>query len=151
MRSVPAPPCAHKLELSMRHPIPFALALMLALILAMSGAPVAASGGGAGELHLVPMDEVSVPIIDGDRTDGKLEFKLVLEARNEEAAQQLTAALPVLRAATVGAGIEFARLYASPMMPLDARRLASEMTAALQAQDARVARVLLVEVIAART
>lgn len=131
----------------MRHPLPITLALMLAL----AGTPAAASGGGEGELHLVAMDEIGVPIIDGNRTDGRLEFKLVLEARSEEAAEQLTATLPVLRAASVGAGIEFARLYASPMMPLDARRLASEMTAALQAQNAGIKRVLLVEVIAVRT
>lgn len=131
----------------MRHPVHFALALMLGA----PGAAASASGGGAGELHLVPMDEVSVPIVDGNRTDGKLEFKLVLEAKSEAAAEHMTATLPMLRSASVGAGIEFARLYASPMMPLDARRLASEMTSALQAQDAGVARVLLVEVMAVRT
>jgi len=127
---------------------PFHLAL--AAMLAAPGVPVSASGGGAEELHLVSMDEISVPIIDGDRADGTLQFKLVLEARNEAAAQALTATLPMLRSASVSAGIEFARLYASPMMPLDARRLASEMTAALQSQNSGVVRVLLVEVVATR-
>lgn len=123
----------------------------LALLLIVPGALAAASGadkGGAGAegLHLVAMEDVSVPIIDGDRADGTLRFKLVLEATDEAAAKRLTATLPLLRATSLSAGLEFARLYASPMLPVDARRLASEMTRALQGQDAGVARVLLVEV-----
>jgi len=124
----------------------------LALVLALPGAPASASDGGeAGGEHLVEMDELTVPIIDGARTDGTLRFKLVLEAKDEVAAKRLTAALPILRATTLSAGIEFARLYASPMMPLDARHLATEMTTALQAQDAGISRVLLVEVMARST
>jgi len=132
----------------MRHPIS-----ALALVLAVPGAAASASeGGGTGadSLHLVPMDEVSVPIIDGNRTDGAVQFKLVLEAKDEAAAQAVKASLPLLRSTSISAGIEFARLYASPMMPLDARRLASEMTAALQRQQPGIARVLLVEVAASR-
>ena len=133
----------------MRKLLPVTLAL-----LAVPGGTATASGGGggaSGELHLVDMDELSVPIIDGDRADGMLEFKLVLEARNDEAAQKLKETTPMLRSVALSTGIEFARLYASPMMPLDARHLATEMTRALQAQDAGITRVLLVEVMASRT
>ena len=127
----------------MRHPVHTALLLLLAV----PGA-ARASGGGAAPLNLVPMDEVSVPIIDGDRTDGALQFKLVLETKDEAAADSARAALPLLRSASIAAGAEFARLYASPMMPLDARRMASDMTTALRAVNPGIARVLLVEVIA---
>lgn len=121
---------------------------VLALLLSVPGAAASASegGGGAEGLHLVEMDDVSVPIIDGTRADGTLRFKLVLEAKDEAAAHQVTATLPQLRATSLSAGIEFARLYASPMLPVDARRLASDLGAALQAQDHGIARVLLVEV-----
>ena len=130
----------------MRHPIS-----ALALVLAVPGAAASASeGGGAESLHLVPMDEVSVPIIDGNRTDGAVQFKLVLEAKDEAAAQAVKASLPLLRSASISAGLEFARLYASPMMPLDARRLATEMSAALHRQQPGITRVLLVEVAASR-
>lgn len=124
----------------------------LALMLALTGAAASASGGGGAEgLHLVEMDEVNVPIIDGDRADGRLQFKLVLEAKDDVAAKRLTATLPMLRATTLSTGIEFARLYASPMMPTDARHLATELTTALQAEDPGISRVLLVEVMASRS
>jgi hypothetical protein len=125
----------------------------LASTLALTGAAASASesGGGAGGLHLVEMEQVSVPIIDGDRADGTLQFKLVLETKDDEAAKRVTATLPMLRATTLSAGIEFARLYASPMLAPDARRLATELTAALQTEDAGISRVLLVEVMASRS
>ncbi|HEX8442557.1 MAG TPA: hypothetical protein VF631_02805 [Allosphingosinicella sp.] len=123
--------------------------LALALSLVVSAATASASGSG-GELHLVTMDEMSVPIVDGARTDGVLRYQLVIEAKDDEAASQLTAKLPLLRAASLIAAIEFARLYASPMMPVDASRFSSYMTAALKAQNLGVGRVLLVKVMAVR-
>ena len=123
--------------------------LALASSLVVPAATASASGGGSG-VHLVTMDEMSVPIVDGTRTDGILRYQIVIEAKDEAAAHELTAKVPLLRAASLSAGIEFARLYASPMMPVDAGRLASDMTAALKAQDPRVARVLLVKVMAVR-
>ncbi|MFV0623247.1 hypothetical protein ACBY01_04435 [Sphingomonas sp. ac-8] len=119
----------------------------LALSLATAGVPAHASGG-AGAPHLVTMDELAVPIVDGARADGTLRFQLVLEAKDEGAAHALTAALPLLRAAALSEGLEFARLYASPRLPVDARRLASRLTAALQAQKPGIARVLIVKVMA---
>ena len=46
--------------------------------------------------------------------------------------------------------MEFARLYASPMTPVNVDRLADDMTAALRRGDRQVARVLVVEVAASR-
>lgn len=123
------------------------LAAMLSL--AVPGA-AAASGGGGETPHLVAMDEIRVPIIEGNRSDGTLRLKLVLQTKTAAGAEHAKAMLPVLRASSLGAAVEFARLYVSPMRPVDAGRLAADMTAALHAQDADIARVLLVEVIAVR-
>ncbi len=118
----------------------------------LSGASTmaAAPGAAGGEAHLVPMDEMNVPIVDGDRADGTLRVKLVLDMSSAAAAEKATAMLPSLRAGALAAGLEFARLYASPQTPVNAGRLASEMTTALHRQDIGVARVLIVEVGASR-
>lgn len=118
----------------------------LALVSVASGVRASGGGEGGGELNLVPMDEIRVPIIEGDRADGTLRLKLVLVTHDAAAAEHVTATLPALRAASLGAAIEFARLYASPMMPVDAGRLDADLTAALHSQDAGIARVLIVEV-----
>ena len=126
----------------------------VASALLLAGPPGAAlasgGGGGTGEVHLVPMDEIRVPIIDGNRADGALRLKLVLEAADGAAAEKATASLPVLRSTAVASALEFARLYASPFMPVDASRLSEEMTTALRTQDSGISRVLLVEVAATR-
>lgn len=118
----------------------------------LPGGGAQASGGGAGgeELHLVPMDEVTVPIIESDRVSGALRFKLVLEAGDGDAATRMTSQLPVLRAATVAAGLEFARLNASGLRAVDAQKLDHDLTAALKAAEPGLARVLIVEVEATR-
>ena len=116
-----------------------------------AAASAAASAADAGaEAHLVPMDALVVPIVDGGRSAGTLRIKLVLAAADAGAAERIAASLPPLRAASVGAALEFARLYASPMTPVNAERLAGDMTATLRAADAGVRRVLVVEVAAAR-
>lgn len=129
--------------------LPIAL-LGATLSLAATTAPAADSGSADATAHLVPMDEMRVPIVDGDRADGTLRVKLVLEMSDADAAAHATATLPSLRAASLGAGLEFARLYASPMTPVDAARLASVMTKALHGADRGVTRVLIVEVAASR-
>lgn len=128
------------------------LAIMAAaLALSAPAAPARASGsGGAEGLNFVALEEISVPIVEGARADGTLRIKLVLEARDAPTAEKLTSTLPLLRAAALAAGIEFARLYASPMMPVDVARLSADLTAALRRQEPGIARVLIVEVAAAR-
>ena len=124
-------------------------ALGLAAVAApLPAGPAQAFGGGeAGEgLHLVPMDEITVPIVDADRMAGSLNFKLVLEAGSSEVAAQVTENLPVLRAMTVAAGLEFARLNASGLRAVDAEQLDHDLTAALKAAQPGITRVLIVEV-----
>lgn len=126
----------------------FLLTAGLSLAPATTAALAAGDGEGGGELHLVEMDELSVPIVDASRADGALRIKLVLETVDGSAAARAAAELPTLRAASLAAAVEFARLYASPMAPVDAERLATDMTAALHEQDKGISRVLIVEVLA---
>jgi len=114
------------------------------------GGGAQASGGGAGAagegLHLVPMEEVTVPIIDSDRVNGALRFKVVIDAGTAEVATKLNGQMPVLRAATVAAGLEFARLNASALRAVDAQQLDHDLTAALKVAEPGLVRVLIVEV-----
>ncbi|MET0309661.1 MAG: hypothetical protein ABW023_13220 [Sphingomonas sp.] len=126
---------------------------LAALGLAAVAAPIPAgtaqaSGGSAGSegLHLVAMDEIIVPIIDADHMAGSLRFKLVLDAGSDEVAKRVTKDLPILRAATVAAGLEFARLNASGLRAVDAGQLDQDLTAALKAAEPGINRVLIVEV-----
>ncbi len=123
------------------------VALGLAALPLPGGGAQASGGGAAGEgLHLVAMDEVTVPIIDADRVNGALRFKLVIDAGSAEVATKLNGQMPVLRAATVAAGLEFARLNASALRAVDAQRLDQDLTRALKAAEPGLVRVLLVEV-----
>jgi hypothetical protein len=123
------------------------VALGLAALPLPGGGAQASGGGAVGEgLHLVAMDEVTVPIIDADRVNGALRFKLVIDAGSAEVATKLNGQMPVLRAATVAAGLEFARLNASALRAVDAQRLDQDLTTALKAAEPGLVRVLLVEV-----
>lgn len=126
--------------------------LSAAATLLLSGGAARASeeGEGAGGLHLVPIEEIRVPVVEGNRADGTLQMKLVLVAKDAASASEASADLPLLRATSVAAAIEFARLYASPMLPVDVKRLSEDMTAAIHHQDPRISRVLVVEVMARR-
>lgn len=130
------------------------LYLAIASLAASQGAAALGSNGGdasaGGGMHFIPMDGLDVPIVEGDRADGRLRLKLVLRASDEVGAQRIRAALPALREASLAAAIEFARLYATPFAPVDAGRLAHDMTAALHAQEQAIDTVLLVEVSAVR-
>lgn len=134
----------------MRNGTMAALALMAAAMPLPGGGDARAAGGGGGAegLNLVTMEQVVVPIIDADRVSGSLRFKLVLEAANAEAAAKATAQMPMLRQATVAAGLEFARLNASGLRAVDAEELDHDLTAALKIAEPGISRVLIVEVAA---
>ncbi|MET1754382.1 hypothetical protein ABVV53_02720 [Novosphingobium sp. RD2P27] len=128
----------------------------------MAGAALTLAGGGtvaatagadktenaALEPHLVPMQEIAVPIIDGDRLDGTFRVKTFLAADDAEAAERIEAALPRLRSASLAAALEFSRLHASPFRPVDAEMLSKDLTEALQSEEPGVTRALVVEVVA---
>jgi hypothetical protein len=115
--------------------------------LPLGGGAQASGGGGAGEgLHLVPMEEVTVPIIDADRVNGALTFKLVIDAGSAEVATKINGEMPVLRSAIIAAGLEFARLNASALRAVDAQQLDRDLSAALKAAEPGLQKVLIVEV-----
>jgi flagellar basal body-associated protein FliL len=125
-----------------------------ALTLAATGTVMATSrpqdetAAAIDDPHFVPMQEIAVPIIDGDRLDGSLRVKTVLSATDAAAAERVTAALPRLRSASLAAALEFSRLHASPMRAVDARMLSQYLTKELQGVESGVARALIVEVAA---
>lgn len=120
---------------------------LAALPLPGGGAQASGGGGAAGAgLHLVPMEEVTVPIIDADRVNGALRFKLVIDAGSAEVATKLNGEMPVLRAAVVSAGLEFARLNASALRAVDAQQLDHDLTSVLKQAEPGLVRVLIVEV-----
>jgi hypothetical protein len=125
------------------------LLLSLVFIAApLPGMDARASEGATAETNFVPMEEIKVPIIESDRINGTLRFKIVLEASDAAAAEQLTATMPMLRATALGAALEYARLNASALRAVDAGRLDRDLAAALGKTAPGVARVLIVEVAA---
>ena len=141
-------------------PADFTLAITCAMCVALSWSAAAAgskpgghSGGGEGGAaapHFVAMAPLDVPIVEGDRADGRLKITLVLEAADAAGASALETRLPECREAALAASIEFARLRASPSSPVDAQRLANDLSIALRPVDRAIAAVLLVEVSARR-
>lgn len=117
---------------------------MLALVGVASAADGAESGHATPEFLTMP--QIVVPIVGSDRIEGTLKLKLVLAAKDSASLAHLTERLPELRAVSLASAIEFSRLYASPQTPVDARRLSTDLTAALHAADPGIARVLIVEV-----
>ncbi|HWW65152.1 MAG TPA: hypothetical protein VNZ43_10365 [Sphingomonadaceae bacterium] len=94
-------------------------------------------------LHL---DEISIPIFGGDRIEGELSATLMIEARDNDAANALKMKLPELRSAALAAMLEFARLRASGFTPVDAKRLSADLNGALKRAYPRIVRVLIIKV-----
>lgn len=128
-------------------------ALSLAVTGAATGAIAVAAEGEtaidvADEPQLVPMQEISLPIIDGDRLEGSLHVTMVIAATDVAASERITAALPRLRSASLAATLEFSTLYASPMRAVNAEMLSRDLTEALQRAEPGIARALIVNVAA---
>jgi hypothetical protein len=123
------------------------LAVATALSLAIA-APSQAQTQTALAATFCNMKEISVPIVDAGRVDGVLRVTLVLEARDAIGVAELDRRMPELRAAALAEAIEFARLYASPFTPVDARKLAASLTPALRRVSPSIKRVLIVKVAA---
>ena len=94
----------------------------------------------------VAMQEISVPIVDARRMGGVLRGSVVLEARDAASAASLAQRMPELRAAGLGAAIEFARLHASPFAPVNVRKLSDTLAPALHSVEPGIARILIVKV-----
>jgi hypothetical protein len=105
-----------------------------------------AASGPTGEPMLVDMSQVAVPIIDGDRVQGMLQVRLAFNTADSAGVDQVTAALPRLRSATVVTLVEFARLHASPFRAVDSDRLSRALSDSLRKAEPAVTEVLLLEV-----
>ena len=134
------------------------LYLAVAAIIATQGGSAVGAGSepadaraGTGTVFLLPMTPFDVPIGEGDRSDGRLRLKLVLRAVDAADLERLRAEMPALREITLATASEFARLYATPFAPVNARLLARDMTVALRGRDPAIRSVLLVEIAAVRT
>lgn len=100
---------------------------------------------------LVKLDQIDAPIIDAGRIGGVLHLTLVVEARSSTTATALAKRMPELRAASLAAAIEFARLRASPFSAVDVERLRQTLIPALKRVDPDIARVLVVRATALRS
>jgi hypothetical protein len=118
----------------------------LPIVIASTGA----SGGASEPAHAAPqyvaLDPFVVPIVDSDRLTGNLRLKLVLDAGDAATAEKMKLRLPILRQAAMGGAIDFARLHASPFLPVNAELLEGNLTAAMSGPDLGHARVLITEV-----
>lgn len=123
----------------------------LAAAVPMAEVAGADDGGEPSSGEFVVMDSIAVPIIDGAKVEGTLHFRVVLEAIDGAAAESVSSNIAALRADALAAGAEFSRLRASPFLAVDAHRLSAELTQTLQAREAGITRVLLVEVAAKST
>lgn len=113
----------------------------------LSAAAAAGSSATASdeEAALIDLGALAVPIVDHGHVRGTLAFKLVAEAGDASAGERMRAALPILRAAAVQAGGDYARLYASPTEPVDTERLSRALLSALQKSQSDLKQVLVVE------
>jgi hypothetical protein len=148
-RGMAAPPAAQPRSFDVRKGLA-ALAVTTVLLPLPGGGARASGDAGSAVLHLVPMDQMTVPIIEADRLAGEMRFRLVLETTTAEAAGKVREEMPELRAATLAAAAEFAGLNASGMRAVDAERLDRELGAALKAVEPGLSRVLIVEISARR-
>lgn len=130
--------------------------LFVGMMAALSGAGLLAgpakaseSGGKGVSATLVPMDEIAVPIIDGAHMEGILRFTLVLRAHDPAAAARLGTSIAKLRSVAMVAGMDFARLRASPFSAVDVNHLVSALDKALKAADPGISQALIIRVGAA--
>ena len=124
----------------------------VAAIAAISRPPGAdAATAIVADPHFIAVPRIVLPIVDGQRIDGRLSFDLAVVTADDATAKRVSAALPELRAAAVMAGTEFARLQASALTPVDVEALALRLSTSIRQQDSDVASVLIVKVRASAT
>ncbi len=129
-------------------------AIILAAIgsAALGGSDAAAATHERSQPHygstFVQLDEITTPIFGDSRIEGALSVTLVIEAKDAQSAATLKTQMPSLRASSLAVTIEFARLYASGFLPVDAERLSVDLNAGLKRDHPGIMRVLITRVIA---
>ena len=125
---------------------------LTAALVAVAGASnvaLASSGdapASAAAPNFVALEPIEVPIIGPHKIEGSLRVKLVLDAGQDGSADAISEQLPQVRAISLATTLEFSRLYASGLTPVNAELLRSELTAALKPYDKIIERVLVVEI-----
>jgi hypothetical protein len=92
------------------------------------------------------MEPIDAPIVDSGRIDGVLHLSLAVKMKSAENATELAKRMPELRAASLAAAIEFARLHASPYAPVNVARLSAMMAPPIKQLDNQVEKVLIMQV-----
>lgn len=127
-------------------------ALLAVMALATAGmAPAATQAVPFNPDNLVKLEQIDTPIVDAGRIDGVMHVQLVVETKSAANASGLSKRMPELRAASLAASIEFARLRASPFTALNVSQLSQTLTPALQRVDPDISRVLIVRATAFRS
>lgn len=127
-------------------------ALFAIMALATAGmAPEATQAVPFNPANLVKLEQIDTPIVDAGRIDGVMHVQLVVETDSAATANDLSGRMPELRAASLAASIEFARLRASPFTALDVSKLSQTLTPALKQVDPGISRVLIVRATAFRS
>ncbi|WP_313433910.1 hypothetical protein [Novosphingobium sp.] len=94
----------------------------------------------------VVMEPIDAPIVDSGRIDGVLHLSITVKTKSAENAAELAKRMPELRAASLAAAIEFARLHASPYTPVNVARLSAMMAPPIKRLDKGIEKVLIVKV-----
>ncbi len=100
----------------------------------------------APDPSFVVMEPIDAPIVDSGRIDGVLHLSITVKAKSAENAAELAKRMPELRAASLAAAIEFARLHASPYTPVNVARLSAMVAPPLKRLDKGIEKVLIVKV-----
>lgn len=130
-------------------PVMVALTLLVTASIpawAAGGAASVTAGGEAAAGLAVPVAPLRVPILDGGRFAGTLRVQAALDYADPAQGAGAAGRVPVLRAAALSAGLEFARLHASARAPVDAALLSRMLTDAARTVDPKVRQVLILDV-----
>ncbi len=122
------------------------LTALIALSALAAGDNAAARPGPQPGGLFVKLNEITTPIFGESRVEGALSVTLIVQAADQKTADALKAQMPELRAVSLAATLEFARLYASGFLPVNAERLSADLNAALKRNHPGIVRVLIVKV-----
>jgi hypothetical protein len=93
-------------------------------------------------LTLTPIE---LPIFESGRIEGHVSATLVLEGQSRDAVTALTDQLPTIRSRLLSSMIEFNRLNASGLAPIDAELLSQRLNNRSITPNTGIRRVLIVE------
>ncbi|WP_052018335.1 hypothetical protein [Novosphingobium lindaniclasticum] len=128
----------------------FRLAALLAAAVA-AAAPALADTKKADPIpppdpSFLVMEPIDAPIVDSGRIDGVLHLSIAVKTKSADDAAGLAKRMPELRAASLAAAIEFARLHASPYTPVNVARLSAMIAPPIKRLDKGIEKVLIVKV-----